>query len=186
MKLLVALLLSGLILSLLVASGFAAPCPKCGKDVPADARFCGECGAKVDKPWEHPGTKAGEEITGPDGGKMVWVPAGEFLMGCNHSDKDSGLSDFPVHRVRLTRGFWLSKCVVTFGQWKRYCRTAKVAGPPLIYAPGDDYPVPGIGCAGAEAYCRFYGLALPTEAQWEYAARGPESRKYPWGNQWDP
>ena len=61
------------------------------------------------KPWLRAGTKAGEEITGPDGGEMVWVPPGEFMMGADD------LYDWckPIHRVRITKGFWLAKHEVT-------------------------------------------------------------------------
>ncbi len=138
--------------------------------------------AQEAKPWEQPGTKAGEEIVGPDGGKMVWVPAGEFMMG---SAEGEGHGDeHPQHRVRISRGFWLGRCTVTLGQWKAYCKKVGIEVGEAS-APGDDHPVVNVNWEEAKAYCRTYGLALPTEAQWEYAARGPEGRKYPWGNAWD-
>jgi formylglycine-generating enzyme required for sulfatase activity len=87
--------------------------------------------------------------------------------------------------VRISKGFWLSKSAVTIAQWRQYCRDS---GTPLrahIISPTDDYPMSGVSWNEVRGYCRFYGLALPTEAQWEYAARGPGGRTYPWGNQWD-
>ena len=132
------------------------------------------------KPWLTPGTQAGQEICGPDGGKMVWVPAGEFMMGSNDGRED----ERPVHSVRLTRGFWLGKCEVTVQQWLHYCKVAKVVLGTEIITPLD-HPMSGVSWHDVTAYCRFYGMALPTEAQWEWAARGPEERKYPWGNQWN-
>jgi formylglycine-generating enzyme required for sulfatase activity len=142
------------------------------------------CFAQGDKPWERPGTKAGEEITGPDGGKMVWVPPGEFMMGSGDDDKDAENWEKPAHRVQITKGFWLGKCDVTLGQWRAYCKQVGLEKSEAT-APGDNYPVVQVSCDAAMAYCRNYGLKLPTEAQWEYAARGPEGRKYPWGNVWD-
>lgn len=133
------------------------------------------------KPWQNPGTQVGQEIIGPDGGKMVWVPAGEFMMGSN----DGGTDEQPVHRVRITKGFWLGKYEVTIAQWLHYCRVAKVLLTAEIIVPCTDHPMSGVNWTDYVAYCRFYGLSMPTEAQWEYAARGPEERTYPWGDQWD-
>lgn len=133
------------------------------------------------KPWERQGSRAGEEIFGPDGGKMVWVPAGAFTMGSN----DGAAKEKPEHRVQISRGFWLGKCEVTVEQWLRYCRKAQVLLQANIIAPTNDHPMMGANFSDVAAYCRFYGLTLPTEAQWEYAARGAEGRQYPWGNEWD-
>jgi formylglycine-generating enzyme required for sulfatase activity len=141
----------------------------------------GQALAQGDKPWLRPGAHAGEQIAGPDGGTMVWVPPGEFEMGAPDGDAD----ERPVHRVRVSRGFWLSRCEMTVAQWKQYCQAAQVPQTKSIFVP-DTHPMSGVSWSDAREYCRFFGLALPTEAQWEWAARGPEGRKYPWGNQWNP
>jgi len=130
----------------------------------------------ADQPWTQSGAKVGQEITGPDGAKMVWVPAGEFTMGAD----DLGAPSQPVHKVVITKGFWLGKCTVTISQWKRY-----LGKEDATVQPTNDYPAVCITWQQAVDYCRHYGMSLPTEAQWEYAARGPEGRKYPWGDQWD-
>jgi formylglycine-generating enzyme required for sulfatase activity len=141
------------------------------------------CFAQADKPWERPGTKVGDEITGPDGGKMVWVPAGGFEMG---SPEGEGYSwEHPAHRVGITKGFWLGKCEVTNAGYRQYCRETG-AEFPKDSDQADNHPVVCVTLAEAKAYCKHYELSLPTETQWEYAARGPEGRKYPWGNEWDP
>jgi formylglycine-generating enzyme required for sulfatase activity len=135
-------------------------------------------------PWEAPGIYAAQEIAGPDNGKMVWVPAGEFVMGSEDADAEANPDERPAHPVRITRGFWLGKCPVTLGQWKAYCQKQGIEVGKES-APGDDHPVVCVSWERATAYCRCYGLELPTEAQWEYAARGPQARKYPWADRWD-
>jgi formylglycine-generating enzyme required for sulfatase activity len=100
--------------------------------------------------------------------------------------RDGEPDERPVHRVRITRGFWLGKYPVTLGQWKEFGRTAVGVGTSDVWAAGRNYPVDGVLHGRASSYCDHYGMRLPTEAEWEYAARGSESRRYPWGNQWDP
>ena len=133
------------------------------------------------RPWDREGTRPGEEIVGPDGSPMVWVPAGEFNMGWERGCYD----EKPVHRVRITKGFWLGKVAVTNAQYRRYCLETGAKFPEGS-AQGDDHPVVDLSWDDAVACCRHYGLSLPTEAQWEYAARGPDGCIYPWGNEWDP
>jgi len=126
------------------------------------------------------GTEVGEEITGPDGGVYVWVPGGSFMMGSN----EHLASERPVHRVQLD-GFWLGKCEVTNAQYRAFCdETGRDF--PSQSDQGADHPIVHVSWDNANAYCKHYGLSLPTEAQWEYAAAGPESRTYPWGDEWDP
>jgi len=129
-----------------------------------------------------PGTAAGEEREGPDGGTYVWVPPGEFMMGSEDTwgDDDQG----PVHRVRITRGFWLGKHEVTNAQYRGFCETTR-RGFPFDSDQGDDHPVVEVTWDDAKAYCDHYGLRLPTEAEWEYAASGAEGRRWPWGDEWD-
>lgn len=128
-----------------------------------------------------------------DLGEYVWVPAGEFMMGSG----DGAGDEDPVHRVRITRGLWLSKCEVTNAQYSRFCdatghRTPEEADwgqaawrsggyPPDVA----DHPVACVDWGDAQAYCEHYGLRLPTEAEWEYAARGAKGMEYPWGHDWD-
>jgi formylglycine-generating enzyme required for sulfatase activity len=141
------------------------------------------CLAQDAKPWEQQGTEAGDEIVGPDGGKMVWVPAGGVIMGSPQGEGED--EEHPAHQVRITKGFWLGKCTVTNVQYRAYCQETGVRFP-LFSRQGDDHPIVNVTWTEAKAYCQRYELDLPTEAQWEYAARGPEGHVHPWGNEWDP
>ena len=131
-------------------------------------------------PWQEPGTRLGQEITGPDGGVYVWVPPGSFVMGSDHGAE----SESPVHRVDLD-GFWLGKHEATNAQYRAFCDEAGRPFPSESHQ-GTDHPVVCLSWTDADAYCTHYGLSLPTEAQWEYAAAGPDAHVYPWGDDWDP
>ena len=132
------------------------------------------------EPWQQPGTTAGEEIIGPDGAPMVWVPAGEFIMG---STAEGDMFEKPEHRVRLS-GFWLQKLEVTNALYRAFCGASGHAFPPDSTQP-DDHPVCWVNWPDCAAYAEHYGLVLPTEAQWEYAFRGPTGLMYPWGSSLD-
>lgn len=150
--------------------------------------------------WERPGTELGQEIVGPDGAVMVWVPAGSFLMGSTDeqvaellrlSSEDFGDSfDFwfntetPQRQVEMD-GFWIQKHAVTNARYRAFCEATGRQFPEHS-EQGDDHPVVWVNWHEAVAYAEHYGLGLPTEAQWEYAARGSDGRMYPWGDEWDP
>ena len=118
---------------------------------------------------------------------MVYVPAGEFSMGSNDGYDD----EQPVHTVYLD-AYWIDQTEVTNALYERcvedgVCNTpgehgsdtrASYYGNPT-YA---DYPVIYVNWYQAEEYCQWAGRELPTEAQWEKAARGTDGRTYPWGN----
>lgn len=121
-------------------------------------------------------------VNAVDGAEMVYVPPGEFTMGSD----DGAYYEKPEHRVFLD-GYWIYKCEVTVAQYRRFCSATNRAMPE---APRwgwlDDHPIVNVSWADAEAYAKWAGGRLPTEAEWEKSARGTDGRAYPWGDQWDP
>ena len=117
-----------------------------------------------------------------DGAEMVLIPAGEFQMGSSMGDPD----EKPVHAVHLD-AFYIDKYEVTVAQYKQFISST---GHPEPTKRWDDpqynqpnYPVVGVTWYDAMAYAEWAGKRLPTEAEWEKAARGGlAGKKYPWGN----
>lgn len=115
---------------------------------------------------------------------MVEVPAGAFTMGFNGTQ---ALEDErPAHQVWLD-AFSIDRYEVTTAEYARFLTEEKRAAPwqweSVILAQHADRPVIGVDWHDADAYCRWNGKRLPTEAEWEKAARGTDGRLYPWGNQ---
>ena len=115
--------------------------------------------------------------------QMVYVPAGEFLMG---SLPDTGnSSERPQHVVYLD-SYWIDRTEVTNAQY-RLCVNAGICSAPGCWKEkdfsDDDQPVVCVDWVQAHTYCQWAGVRLPTEAEWEKAARGLDGRTYPWGEQ---
>lgn len=136
---------------------------------------------------------AGEErVIG--GALMVFVPKGEFLMGSSDVDKHAESDEKPQHTVYLD-SFWIDKFKVTNAQYQKCVGAGKCTAPrqsksytrSFYYADSkyDNYPVINVVVNDAKSFCEWAGKRLPTEAQWEKAARGTDERIYPWGNVFD-
>jgi len=125
------------------------------------------------------------------GAPMVFVPAGEFLMGSSDADSDADYTEKPQHKVYLD-AFWIDKFEVTNALYKRCVDAGGCSAPqairPYIRYPYygnsqyDNYPVLTDLWNDAAVFCEWAKKQLPTEAQWEKAARGTDGRIYPWGN----
>jgi len=118
-----------------------------------------------------------------DGQLMVKIPAGEFLMGS--ADEQGQPDERPQHRV-YTSAFLIDKTEITWRQLRKFTEASGSKLPPEpIWGSRDDYPAAFVLWDEAQAYCEWVGGRLPTEAEWEKAARGVDGNVYPWGNQWD-
>jgi formylglycine-generating enzyme required for sulfatase activity len=120
------------------------------------------------------------------GGPMVSVPAGEFWMGCNNKvDKQCKADEKPYHKVYLD-AFYIDKFLVTQSEYNKCVTYGACAENQKWDAfTGDRQPVVGVNWDEANTYCKWAGKRLPTEAEWEKAARGADGRIYPWGNEFD-
>jgi formylglycine-generating enzyme required for sulfatase activity len=115
---------------------------------------------------------------------MVLIPAGEFKMGSN--DPSAEPDEKPSHPVSLD-AYWIYKTPVTVAQYKNFCDASPGCRMPEKPRWGwkNEHPMVNVTYAEAAAYCKWAGGRLPTEAEWEKAARGKDGRVYPWGNAFD-
>jgi formylglycine-generating enzyme required for sulfatase activity len=137
---------------------------------------------------------------------VMWVPPGCFQMGSDPTtDHAAQFQEQPQHTVCITHGFWIGAYEVTNREYQPFIDSGGYQEPAYWSAEGwawlhnigvtgpqrndgftDEWePRVGVSWYEAEAYVRWRGCRLPTEAEWEYAARGPDSSIYPWGNAWD-
>ena len=122
-------------------------------------------------------------LVGEDGREMVQIPEGPFRMGGTEGDPDEA----PEHQVYLS-SFYIDKKEITQAEYEQFFKMTK-RGKPFIPVFEDDIakitnrdlPAIGMSWPDAVAYCKWAGKRLPTEAEWEKAARGEGRRRYPWG-----
>ena len=110
--------------------------------------------------------KPGEMKTNPtDGLRYIWIPPGKFTEGCSPGDKECYLDEFPTRPITLTRGFWLGQTEVTQAAFEKVMEYN-----PSVF-DGATLPVDMVTWDEADSYCREIKGRLPTEAEWEWAAR---------------
>jgi len=132
-----------------------------------------------------------------DGAEMVFIPAGEFTMGSSQADLDALVnqhsrggfkSEGPQHKVMLD-GYYIYRTPVTVAQYLKFCEETGHRKPDAPkFNPNwskRDHPIVNVSYNDALDYCAWAGVKLPTEAQWEKAARGTDGRKFPWGDVFD-
>jgi len=139
-----------------------------------------------------------QEEAVPNG--MIRIPAGPFIMGSDKEDTEGKTAEFgmvkplyqdehPAHTVALPT-YFIDQYETTNAQYLKFIQSTG-ARPPGDWMDGkppvgrDNYPVTGVNWYDADRFCKWAGKALPTEAEWEKAARGPNGLEFPWGNEFD-
>ncbi|HSM71437.1 MAG TPA: SUMF1/EgtB/PvdO family nonheme iron enzyme, partial [Anaerolineales bacterium] len=142
----------------------------------------------VETPTEH--FDIGSTMKGDDGMTLVYVPAGKFNMGNEYGE----INEQPVHEVDLD-AFWIDQTEVTNKMYSNCVAAEMCILPGIVGSQSrlsyygnpqyDNYPVIYVTWEFANTYCKWAGRRLPTEAEWEKAARGTDERTYPWGKSID-
>jgi len=131
-------------------------------------------------------TPVNTQVRPKDGKVMVLIPAGEFLMGSVESDRLAEEDELPQRPVYLD-AYWIDKTEISNVQYQ-LCVEDGACSPPRSQGSrfeDSHQPVVGVDWHQADAYCQWSGGRLPSEAEWEKAARGTDGRIYPWGDRFD-
>jgi len=146
----------------------------CGQDPVCNKLSCGKCS-------DEQFCKNGMCVAN----QMALIPSGNFWMGCNQSpDTKCQTDEMPYHEVMLS-AYYIDRTEVTQGEYKKCVDDGSCPVPECSWSPenSSDRPVVCVNWTQAQGFCEWVGKRLPTEAEWEKAARGTDGRKYPWGNE---
>jgi len=137
------------------------------------------------------------KIVFSNGMEFMRVPAGKFLMGSKNDNILANDDEYPQHIVDIPYNFWMARFPVTNELYNFYVKSKRISHPVFRFYRIQDHPVVKVKWTDAIAYCQWMNnllkaelpsglvLRLPTEAEWEKAARGTDGREYPWGNEFD-
>ncbi len=150
-----------------------------------------QAAVRREKPAQVPAATLKTRQGAPQIPGMVYVPAGWSWMGCSPKDSNCNNDEKPYHRVYLD-AYYIDRNDVTVNEYTRCVNAGRCTKPDT--GKGCNWGMNGrgsnpINCVDwnqSVAYCQWAGGKLPTEAQWEKAARGTNGRIYPWGDVWDP
>ena len=115
-----------------------------------------------------------------DGAELIFIPEGYFQMGSDGYSEDNS----PLRHISLD-AFCIYRHPVTVSQFQSFCKETGHLMPPIFWELHHSHPIVGVSWGDAFAYSEWANAALPTEAQWEKAARGTDGRAFAWGDQFD-